>query len=174
MPSLGSFAAGPYTCTYNGQNVGLLDPQGTGRAITLQIQELNHIIQGHLYGRTPIDGVQQGGDHIISMIAEEQLAGALKALWPHSTTAVASYTVADLSMFPVVGKLHTNIAQNLILTAVAGTTAATLGPASLTALAYPTEDTKQIVMDTELRKFPIILRCLLQEYSSVKRFWSST
>lgn len=174
MPALGTWTAGPYTATLDSQDIGVLDPQGEGRAFQIQQRSFKHEIRGHTWARTPVDGVYQGGDFTIRFICEEQVAGALRAFWPWSPTATASYTFADVGRLGVIGRLDTTVGANLVLTAVAGTSAATNGPASLTALVIPTETTQEFIMDTSLRKFPVELRMLLQEYTSVERFFSST
>ena len=173
MAALGTFIAGPYTLALGSQNVGLLDPQGERGAVQIRAQSFQQMIQGHEYALTPIDAVHRGGDYRMSFMAEEQIAGALKAFWPFSTTAAASYAFADISIPGQVGRLATTIGTTIVLTAVAGTTAAT-APATLTALVFPTEETREFVMDAVLRKFPVDLRMILQDYSGTKRFWSST
>lgn len=173
MAALGTFVAGPYTLTMDAVAVGLLDPQGERGAIQIRVQSFHQVIQGHEYALTPIDAVYRGGDHRLSFIAEEQISGAMKAFWPFSATATATYAIADMATHGQVGRLGTTIGKNIVLTAVAGTTAAA-SPATLTALVYPTEETKEMVFDAVLRKFPCDFRMILQDYTAVKKFWTST
>jgi hypothetical protein len=173
MPALGTFIAGPYTLTLDGQAIGLLDPQGERGAVELLMQSFLQTIQGHAYAMTPIDAVHRGADWRINFIAEEQVSGALKSFSPFSSTASASYAFGDAGVPGQVGRLATTIGTNLVLTAVAGTTAAA-APATLTALVYPTDETRSFMMDAVLRKFPCSLRCMLQAYSGTNRFWLAT
>lgn len=174
MAALGTWVAGPYTATLDSQSLGILDPQGEGRAFQLSMQIFQQIVTGHTYGRTPIDSINQGGDHLIRFIAEEQIVAAMKACWFLSETATAAYAFADMSVPGTIGAFASDKGKTLVLTAVAGTQAASRGPATLTALVYPTEQTKELILDSSLRKFPAELRMFLQDYSGTKRFWSNT
>ena len=145
-----------------------------GRAFVINQTRKTAPIFGHKWAKTPVDGIHQGADMTMRFICEEQTAGPLRAFWPWSPTATASYTFADFGRLGTIGVIDTTTAKNIVLTAIAGTSAATNGPSTLTALVIPTEQTQEMVMDTSLRKFPIELRLLLQDYTAVERFFSST
>ncbi len=168
MPSLGTFISGPYTATYNGQNIGIVEA-GFELELIIAAQE----ITGDAYGDTIIDGVYRGGNMFVTFVGQEQLKGALLSAWPFSATAAASYALADLAVLGVIGKQFTEIGQNIVLTAIAGTTAAT-NPATLTAMAFPSRESKRIAFKSGLRQFPCRMQLILQDYSGTKKFFSVT
>ena len=168
MPALGTFIAGPYTGTYNGQTIGIVEA-----GYELEIVPSSEEITGDAYGDTVIDGIHRGGQAFINFIGQEQLKGVLMAAWPYSATAAISYAFADLGVLGTIGKLWTSIATNIVLTAVAGTTAAS-NPATFTALAIPTADTRRIAMKAGLRKFPVRMRLLPQDVSGTIRVFTVT
>ena len=70
-----------------------------------------------------IDAIHRGADWYMSMICMEYKSGVTAALWPFNST---------LSREGVIGRLYYDMSLALVLTAVAGTPAAT-SPATLTA-----------------------------------------
>lgn len=75
------------------------------------------------YGKTTIDAIYQGADYFASMTCLEYKAGSTAAWWPFSATK---------GVMGVIGRLYYTMSLPLVLTAVAGTPAAT-SPATLTA-----------------------------------------
>lgn len=145
-----SFIAGGYTVTLGGSTVGQIQD-----GIMLE-QTLNgEPVRGDTFGDTIQDFVFRGGDVFMNMVLLEYDATSAKtAFWPWSTTwgRITS---------GIVGKLGTAMAAALVLTAVAGTSAAT-APATLTAnkaiLApgFPV----QMLFAPRLRSIPIRLQLL--------------
>lgn len=114
-----SFIAGQYTATYNSLPLGQ-----TADGYRLSHQFFKRLITGDAWGEAPQDGVYRGASVEIGYtLIEYNAAGARAAFWP--------YANAFLDM-GIVGRLDvgSNIAKGLVLTAVAGTPAAT-APASL-------------------------------------------
>ena len=81
------------------------------------------IANADAYGDTTIDAIHRGADWYCSMVCMEYKAAVLSALWPFSAT---------LGRLGVIGRLYYDMSAALVLTAVAGTPAAS-SPASVTA-----------------------------------------
>lgn len=113
-----TFIAGPYTATLGASTVGI---QEEGYRIEHSV--FKRLITGDNFAQTPQDAVFRGMEVLVSYRLEEyDAAGAATAFWPYG----ASY----LTMGQV-GRLDSNVASQLILTATAGTTAAG-SPATVT------------------------------------------
>jgi len=130
--ALGTFIAGSYTGTYThpaGQPVTLgITKQGYN--IGLQ-HTLQNIDESDAYGRTLIEQIYQGTNATIDFEPIEWLVQVLRALSPFQTTGMP-VTGAGGSVLGTIGMLSSDRAGVLILSATAGTPAAT-APASLTA-----------------------------------------
>lgn len=126
-----TYIAGPYTATYN-------PALGTSGALSLGITEdgfeledtpFADIIRGDNLGESIQDGVYRGKDRYINLVAEEwDLEGLRRAFQPF----IDADAISDIGEVGQVGRLLTNLAGILVLTAVAGTTAAAV-PATFTA-----------------------------------------
>jgi hypothetical protein len=158
-----TFIAGPYTATYN-------PALGGGAPVSLGISEdgfelestyYADLIRGDNLGESIQDGVYRGKDCYLSCVLEEvNLDGVNRVFNPF----IDCDAISDLSELGQVGRLLTNLAGSLVLTAVAGTTAATV-PATLTAskaIIAPGFPIRQ-VLATRHRKMP--LRFLLLPYT---------
>lgn len=127
-----TFIAGPYTATYN-------PALGGGAPISLGITEdgfeIEHVafadmIRGDNLGESIQDGVYRGRDCYVNFVAEEMdLDGVRRAIL---NPFIDCDAISDIGEVAQVGRLLTNLAGSLVLTAVAGTTAATV-PATFTA-----------------------------------------
>lgn len=154
------FIAGQYTLVYNGVSVGICE----GDAGVPTIEETNHAEQinsSDAYGKTLIDGVYQGGDFFAQYTCLEYKAGSLAAFWPF----------AAIGVMGIIGRMLSDIAAPLVMTAIAGTPAAN-SPATLTAskaVLAPGYNTKLLFGPT-LRKVPI-RQVLLPYVSSSNNVW---
>ena len=111
--------AGPFTATLDGNTIGFVED---GFDLE-QSADGKDLIVGDNLGGTVQDGVFRGGQAFISFtMMEADLAEVKATLWPYGV----------LGEHGQVGRLDTNLAVALVLTAVAGTPAAT-EPATLTA-----------------------------------------
>ncbi len=114
-----SFVAGPYTGTYNDLALG-----ETQDGFDLDITQFGQPITGDNLGSAHQDSVYRAGNYFLGWQMQEwDKAGALAAYSPWAAFGVAGQ----------VGRLATNVAQDIVLTVVAGTTADTAGPNTLTA-----------------------------------------
>ncbi len=115
-----AFIAGPYTATWNSLACGQAQ-EGYETSHEFFWEE----IYGDSYGRSPQEGIYQGGQMDCGWNAVDFSAAAMQTLfWP------VSATIYNLGV-PGRSAVGSAMAKTLILTAVAGTTAATV-PATLT------------------------------------------
>lgn len=111
-------APGPYQVTYKGQSVGLLE--GPIR----HQQDYSAIpIRAGLWGQTIIDYIVAGAGVYAVLVLKEWNTNAKAAMWPFN---------ASHGLFVEGGKLLNPFSGALVFTALAGTPAATEGPASRT------------------------------------------
>jgi hypothetical protein len=113
---------GQYTVTLAATTLGIMKADDGVPTLEPNIKA-QPIAGTDAYGDTTIDAVWRGADWYCSMICMEYRAGVLTALWPFSAT---------MGRLGVIGRLFYDMSSALVLTAVAGTPAAT-SPASLTA-----------------------------------------
>ena len=108
--ALGTFAPGPYTATYNSNDVGIVEgPRRVQRSLEMGD------MRGDEYGQSVIDGVYQGGQVFVMMTFKEWTANIKSAIWPFDS---------DFGDMGVIGRIASNIASALVLTPVASTPAA--------------------------------------------------
>lgn len=143
-----SFIAGGYTVTYNGNTLGQI-----ANGIRVSHEFFKRMITGDSYGETPQDGVYRGGQMFAEMtLLEYNATGAQLAFWPYNATIFTLGTVGRLDV-------ASSLAKSLVLTAVAGTTAAA-APASQTHLTsilregFPVE----LLYAPDLREVPLAMR----------------
>ncbi|MCI0333547.1 MAG: hypothetical protein L0228_10030 [Planctomycetes bacterium] len=143
-----SFIAGGYTATLNALALGQ-----TADGFRVSHSEFKRIITGDSFGETPQDGVRRGAEMFVALRGlEYNAAGMQNAFWPGHATL---YTLG------VIGRLDvgSSIVDSLVLTAIAGTTAATV-PATATftqcilAEGFPVE----LLFAADLREVPLRLR----------------
>jgi hypothetical protein len=142
-----SFIAGPYTATYKGSALGQ-----TADGYRVSHQFFKRLILGDSYAQTPQDEVYQGAEVFVQMrLIEYDAAGVQSVMWPYG----AYMNVGQ------VGRVsrQQSLAGALVLTAVAGTPAATV-PSSVTltnailAEGFPVE----LLFAPDLREVPLRLR----------------
>lgn len=138
--------AGPYTSTHDAAAFGFIE-NGFDLEFTADGKDL---IVGDNLGGSIQDGVYRGGQCFISFtMMEYDIAEVKSMLWPYGV----------LGEHGQVGRLDSNLASVLVLTAVAGTPAA-LEPATLTAnLAILAENFPvRLLLASRARRLPIRLR----------------
>jgi len=124
-----NFVAGQYTVTF-GATPGACGQAKEGIRTTAQV--FKQLITGDSFAQAPQNAVYQGAECFVQWTAIEYLAAKIQAMiWPYhaSNTPFSMSTIGRLDVLDVA--LTNNIAQQLILTALAGTPAAA-SPATLT------------------------------------------
>lgn len=117
----GDFGPGPYTVTWNGNSIGLLEG-----VIRHQQSIVGLPIRASLYAQEVLDYILQGtGGIFAAMVLKEWNANTKAAMWPFGST---------LGITNQRGRLFSEFAKALVLTAAPQTPAATEGPATRT---YP-------------------------------------
>jgi hypothetical protein len=165
MP-LGEFVAGRYSGAYDSADVGMTKDPG---------YELSQTAKGEViddtdaYAKSIIDWVYQGGDVNLQFTSREYKTGALAAFWPYGSLGVMSSSAAPM------GRLASDIAKAMVLTATASTPAATK-PASLTgslAILSPNFDAR-LLFFPKLREVPVRLSLLPSVSSGTARWFTTT
>jgi hypothetical protein len=144
-----SFISGAYTATYNATTLGRIQ---AGFNVIHSVNK--QLVTGDNEGRAPQDAVMRGHNCLITFtLMEVEVNSAIKlAYWPWSATFGNYGTVGRTDV-------GSSLAKQLILTAVAGTPAAT-SPATLTApLAICAEDQPiRVSFAPELRAVTLTMR----------------
>ena len=140
-----SFIAGPYTATYNSAAVGI-----TEEGFDLDQVFFQEIVRGDNMGSGAQDGVYRAGDAFISFVGEEfNLIRASAIINPY----------AALGVIGQVGRLATNLAMNITLTATAGTPAfAQINSLSASKSILAEGFNLKTTFSTRLRKSPLRLQ----------------
>lgn len=163
MPTFNSavFAAGPYSAVYNSVALGLM--RGDQQSPVCEIMRHSQLITDtHLYARTPIGAVGQGGEAFASLVMMEAITGALAVLWPYASTGkVPTVGIDD----------YNSLAQALVLTNAGGNLAAA-NPTSVTmSKAVIAEDFPlRYIYGPILRELPLRFRLYPDNYTDM-RFW---
>lgn len=167
--ALGTFSTGPYTAQYTppsgaaggggGQvSLGLVEDvwRWQGRV------ELADMVAG-ITARSVIDSVYQGGNWFMIVTFKEWASAVKNTIWPwHSTFGQSGVT----------GRIATDLAGSLLLTAVAGTPAATAGPATITAAkALCIGDVLDAPLGAVERNIPVLFRIYPHTLSSGSVTW---
>ena len=157
-----TFASGPYTATYN-VDAAPGDPPGKGlgpRSLGLvegvrrwqrTLQALP--VRASAFGPTHIDGVYGGAQSFCEMTLKEWTTAVRDVLWPFG---------AEFGRAGLVGRLLSDLAGELVLTAVPHTPAAGAGPATITfgkAILAPDFEV-DIPLGPVERDVPVRFRCL--------------
>ena len=159
--ALGKFAPGYYEMTYNAVSVGLVEG-----VKTLRRSYDAQIINTDKFGSS-VDGVYKGGVCFLAMTLKEFKLPETNMLWPFGS---------DFGAVGQNGRLLSNIASPIILTAEAGSPAATEGPATLTAslaILAPQNDVNML-MGNEQRDIPILFQLLPFDDAGTLRWFSVT
>lgn len=142
------FIAGPYVATFNAQAMGQ-----TAEGYRLSWEFFKRLITGDAFAEAPQDGVYRGAQmHLAATLIEYNAAAVAAAVWPYHATMWTTGQVGRLDV-------GTSLIKQIVLTAVAGTPAATV-PATLTipkailAEGFPVE----ILFAPDLREVPLRFR----------------
>lgn len=138
------YIAGAYSATYEGAAIGQIED-----GFEIEYGQVVQDIMSDMF-RAREDGVFQGIEYLVRFVLlEPTVAGVNRLIWPWSST---------VGQTGVVGRLLTSMADPLVLTACAGTTAS---PASLTftrAVIWTDRVTSKFA--SELRKVPVTVAVL--------------
>lgn len=116
----GDFPPGPYQATYDGQSSGLMEGPIRHRQSAKGLP-----IMASLWGGNILDYIIQGGGVFVVMVLKE---------WNVNSKLIMHCQNASHGIFMESGKLYNTFCKQLVLTALAGTPAATEGPVTRT---YP-------------------------------------
>lgn len=137
MP-IGNFAAGPYTASHTPMLAGVagspetinLTEEGWRSRIRILEEEIS---QSDAYGRSLLDTVFQGCRGVLTTTFIEWRASMLKMSYPWAYVLPLTATKwVVVNTTAAMGRLGSDNAGSLVLTAVANTPAATYGPATAT------------------------------------------
>lgn len=150
----GDFPPGPYEVTYKAASVGLMEGP-----IRHQQSVSALPIRASLWGQNVLDYIVQGGGVFAVIMLKE---------WNTNTKALMHPFNASMGIFPKAGMLINQYFGSLVLTALAGTPAATEGPVTRT---YPLagilpSHTLDVVLGPVERNVPVVV-CALPEPESV-------
>ena len=153
-----TFIAGAYTVTYNAKALGQ-----TADGIRMTYEVFKREITGDAGGDTVQDAVYRGARRGCSFrCMEANAAGLYDLLYPYSATAGNEWELGVIGLLDVRGQGGVSAAaraKQVVFTAVAGTSAANDGPATVTiplailAQRFPVE----VLMAPDLREVPIRL-----------------
>jgi len=146
-----TWAFGPYTGVYGSSPTDIGLNEGPHRFI--QIAKGANITPNR-FGDSVVDGIYRGGNCLIQMSLKEYTAGVKKIIWPFSPT--------DLGLTGVIGRAMSDIAQQLVLTAISGTPAATNGPVTRTCplVVFAPEHNMELIMGNDERNIPLVCQVL--------------
>lgn len=146
-----TFIAGEYTVSFNSVSLGILEGD-SGLPSLEHTMAAEMIANTSSFGKTPLDGIFQGGSYFMPMTCLEYKAGPISAFWPYHGT---------LGRIGTIGTLLYAMSSALVLTATAGTPAAS-SPATLTASrAFLAQGfASRIIFGPTLRKVPLRFQLL--------------
>jgi hypothetical protein len=151
--AIGTFIGGRYSSTLGGGDFGLTE-QGYQLVIVGHAEKIQ---QSDAYGDSLLDWFMRGCD--VSVIADSlEYKGSMGASGPHAATWPYGTT---FGAHGVIGRLASNVALSLVMSATASTPAATT-PASLTAARTMLEPGFNVALlfNSRLRKVPARFACL--------------
>lgn len=156
-----SIAAGPYTATYDADGA-TGDPPGKGESardlgLVESVRRWQRAfsaapVRCSMLGDSVIDGVYQGGQCFCRMTLREWTATTRDVLWPLGSR---------FGQLERVGRLLSDLAGRLTLSAVDDTPAAQHGPKTLTfgkAIIDP-DSVVEVDLGDTARDVPVVLRC---------------
>lgn len=164
------FVAGPYRVTYAHDYLGI-----TQRGVELEYTFHGETVQGDIIGDSTIDSVYLGGDVFANMVLQEaRLSGVRRLAWPFAISA----GIVQEGVIGRVGRLATDLAEPLLLTARAGTSAASEGPLSISIpLSLLAANTAvRILYSSRHRNVPVRLQAFPYKSQSAEDFlhWFET
>lgn len=159
-----TFVAGPYNAVYNSGAAWI-----TENGVEMERRAYEDPIRGDNLGDSIQDGVYRGGDCYINVTGQRyDDANIQTALWPYSAT---------LGLVGQVGRLKSAINGSFIINSpAAGTTANTIGPASITwgsAGLAPNFDVR-LLFAARLRNVPLRFACLPYTITGSTGWFSTT
>lgn len=160
MP-VGTFSPGHYAATWNSLDVGLTEGPKILRRRYSSIE-----VNTDKFG-DGVDGIYKTGPVFLALTIKEWTSAVRSILWPFD---------ADLGKVGVNGRLLSDLAQAMVLTASTGTPAATNGPATITfakAIIAPESDW-EIPLGNVERNVPLLFRCFPYLDSGELRHFSTT
>lgn len=137
---------GRYASAWNSVNLGITE-QGYDLTMALKEEVIN---ESDAIGGSMADFFYRGGDCALRADSKEYIAGAIAAMWPFGALGQIA-----TSALPI-GRLASDAAKPLVLTATAGTPAATR-PATLTgtnSILAPGQNST-LLFNSKLRRVPI-------------------
>jgi hypothetical protein len=178
---LANIVAGPYNGTYDalsttdGTGLGAVSFGKVDTGFRIRLQFTKEAVRGDLYGDTIIDNVFRGGNCHLSLVGIEYGVGLVGVFTVYSGTPGGTPTLGVIGRLGLPGVMDSGskYAGAVVLTAVAGTTAAA-APATLTAAeGIVSEETIEILLSTQYRRVPITLQ-LLPYLNSVNVWFTVT
>lgn len=164
---LAAIIAGRYTATHNANSLGI-----TRQGYKLSFSTKDELVdETDAYGLTVIDAITRGMDCSLDFIAREYgAAGILGAMWPNGG---GTFGILQNAANPI-GRLATDHANAVVLTATASTPAAA-SPATLTASECKISEgfNVDLIFDSRARDVPIRFR-LFPYLSTNVIFFSTT
>jgi hypothetical protein len=158
--ALDTFVAGRYSGTYNAVDVGI-----TRDGYNLEQESSGEVLdETDAYGGSVIEAVYRGGSCFLSFTAKAYKAGSTTPFWPWGALGVMSTAAAPI------GRLATDVASAMVLTATAATPAAT-APATLTATKaiLASNGSASLLFNSKVREVPVRLQ--LYPYVSTNVVW---
>lgn len=153
-----NFIAGGYTATYNAKALG---QTADGHRFTYEV--FKRIITGHYGGDTPQDAVYRGQRRGSSFrLIEADAAGLMDLIYPYGATVGNEWELGIIGLLDVRGQggdTPVSRCKPLVLTAIAGTSAANDAAATITipltilAENFPVE----ILLAPDLKEVPVRL-----------------
>lgn len=158
-----TWAHGPYSATLGGNVLGL-----TEGPIRLSEQLYAEVIRADKYGQATLDAISLGKDSFISIILKEWTTSAVNAIFQGAT---------PMGSTGLIGRNLSDIAQSLVLTALASTPAAAnspgvtiTAPKAVLAPGY----NREILLGNVQRNTPVIFQLLPSESSSLLTHFTVT
>lgn len=145
--ALDTFIAGRYVGTYNAVDVGI-----TENGYELQQDSAHQLVSpSDAYGDSVLDLVYRGGNVHLQFESKAYKSGSITPFWPWGA----------LGAMGTIGRLGSDVGAAMLLTATAGTPAAT-SPANLTANKSILAENfpARLLFSSVLRTVPVRLRCL--------------
>lgn len=175
--ALGTFAAGAYTSAYTHPSVSVASLGITRDGYSISWRQNEEVLnKSDAYGATEIETFHLGLNVAISAVFHEWLQTVLNLSTPQTAGAVLKPLTAGYLGNGIIGVLGTAKAGALVLTATAGTPAATNGWASLTityvklADGFPVE----LLLGPEHRTVPFRGRIFPYDDGGTIKFFSQT
>lgn len=153
----GDFPPGPYEATWGGDAIGLMEGSIFDESTLLETE-----IRASLYGKQVIDTIDDGMTQFIILMMKEWNTNAKKVFYPNAATAGTGGTHGKA------GRLNSALSKALVLTALAGTPAATEGPVTRTYnyAKLAGGHNMRLTFGPEERNVPVVFRIFPEEVTS--------